>query len=99
MLRERWTQLTTRDDAMMIEQALQTEPMIAFTQIEGRWFAKVSVCLQGTRVGNYYFEVLDNEHLNMLNSVNGQVLRRWQQAAAEQLQAASTMVPQPDGGL
>jgi hypothetical protein len=92
----RWNQLTNREDQMMVDQCLQTEPTVLFVQIEGRWYSKVQVTVQGTRVHNYYFEVLDNEHVNMLNSVSQQCTRRWQIQAQEQLQAVSQQISNID---
>jgi len=92
MLTQRWNQLTQREDQMMVDQCLQTEPTVLFVQIDGRWFAKIQVTVQGARVGNYYFEVLDNDHTNMLNSVSGQCTRRWQAQAQEQLASISQQI-------
>lgn len=101
MLTVRWNQLKSREDQQMVDYGLQAENAIGFTQIEGRWYSKVSVTVQGVRVAHYYFEVLDNEHVNMLNTVMGQCRANWQRAAQEQLQAVSTAVAnidQPDNG-
>lgn len=101
MLVQRWSQVTDRDTVAMIEDALRSENAVQFTQLDGRWFSKISVTLQGTRVANFYFEVMDNEHTNMLNSVVQQSRSKWQAAAAEQLQAASQAVSNlgGDGGM
>lgn len=99
MLRERWSQVTDRDTMAMIEEGLQLENAVAFCQIEGRWFSKISVTVQGVRVANFYFEVMDNEHTNMLNSVVQQSRSKWQAAATEQLQAVSQAINTPDGGV
>jgi hypothetical protein len=96
MLTVRWNRITDRDWIREIDMALQTENAVQFAQIEGRWYSKVSITVQGVRVANFYFEVLDNEHTNMLNTVTGQSRAAWQRAAAEQLQAASTMVASID---
>ena len=92
MLTQRWNQLTQREDQMMVDQCLQTESTVLFVQIDGRWFSKVQVTVQGARVHNYYFEVLDNEHTNMLNSVSSQCTRRWQAQAQEQLASISQQI-------
>lgn len=98
MLVQRWSQITDRDTMAMIEDGLRGENAVAFTQIEGRWFSKIMVTIQGTRVANFYFEVMDNEHTNMLNSVVQQSRSKWQAAAQEQLQAVSQAVSNIDGG-
>ena len=92
MLVQRWSQITDRYVIQEIEQGLQLENAVAFCQIEGRWYSKISVTVQGTRVAQFYFEVMDNEHTNMLNSVVQQSRAKWTAAAAEQLQAASQAV-------
>jgi hypothetical protein len=92
MLTQRWNQLTNREDQMMVDQCLQTEPTVLFVLIEGRWYSKVQVTVQGARVFNYYFEVLDNEHTNMLHSVSQQCTRRWQAQAQEQLASISQKI-------
>lgn len=97
MLRERWSQVTDRDTMAMIEDGLKMENAVQFCQIEGRWYSKICVTVQGTRVANFYFEVMDNEHTNMLNSVVQQSRSKWQAAASEQLAAASQMVSNLDG--
>jgi hypothetical protein len=102
MLTMRWNRITPRDDQAMVEECLRTENSVQFCQIDGRWYSKVCVTVQGVRVANYYFEVLDNEHTNMLNSVISQCRGAWQRAAQEQLAAAQTAVQgidQPEGGL
>jgi hypothetical protein len=92
MLTQRWNQLTSREDQYMVNQCLQTEPTVLFVQIEGRWYSKIQVTVQGARVADYYFEVLDNEHTNMLNSVSQQCTRRWQAQAQEQLASISQQI-------
>lgn len=92
MLTMRWNQLKSADDQRMVEMGLREENAIQFCQIEGRWYSKVSVTVQGMRVANYYFEVLDNEHTNILNSVMGQCRAAWQRGAQEQLQAVSQQI-------
>jgi hypothetical protein len=101
MLVQRWSQVTDRDTMMMIEEGLRTENAVQFCQIEGRWYSKISVTVQGVRVANFYFEVMDNEHVNMLNSVTQQSRSKWQAAAQEQLTAASQAVSNIDqsGGM
>jgi len=96
MLTVRWNRITDRDWTRAIEAAMQTENAVQFVQMDGRWYSKVSVTVQGTRVANFYFEVLDNEHTNMLNTVTSQSRAAWQRAAAEQLQAASAVVANID---
>jgi hypothetical protein len=76
----------------MIEYGLQGENAIQFTQIDGRWYSKVCITVQGMRVGYYYFEVLDNEDTNMLNTVLSQSRAAWQRGAQEQLQAVSQQI-------
>ena len=97
MLVQRWSQITDRDTMMMVEDGLRMENAVCFTQIDGRWFSKISVTVSGVRVANFYFEVMDNEHTNMLNSVVGQSRNKWQAAAQEQLNAASQAVSQLGG--
>ena len=101
MLVQRWSQVTDRDTMAMIEDGLRMENAVQFTQIEGRWFSKISVTMQGARVANFYFEVMDNEHTNMLNSVVQQSKAKWTAAATEQLQAVSSAInnPQEVGGM
>lgn len=101
MLVQRWSQVTDRDTMAMIEDGLRMENAVQFCQIEGRWFSKISVTVQGTRVANFYFEVMDNEHTNMLNSVTQQSKAKWTAAATEQLQAVSQAINSPtgDGGM
>ena len=100
MLVQRWSQVTDRDTMAMIEDGLRLENAVQFCQIEGRWFSKICVTVQGTRVANFYFEVMDNEHTNMLNSVVQQSRAKWTAAAQEQLQAASQAVSSlGDGGM
>lgn len=102
MLVQRWSVITDRDTMAMIEDGLRTENAVQFTQIEGRWFSKISVTVQGMRVANFYFEVLDNEHTNMLNSVVQQSRSKWQAAAQEQLTAVSQQIGNLDsqgGGM
>ena len=98
MLVQRWSQITDRDTMAMIEDGLRMENAVAFTQIDGRWYSKVSITVQGMRAANFYFEVMDNEHTNMLNSVVQQSRSKWQAAATEQLQAVSQAINTPDGG-
>ena len=86
----------------MIEDGLRMENAVQFAQIDGRWFSKICVTVQGTRVANFYFEVMDNEHTNMLNSVVQQSRSKWQAAAQEQLTAVSKAVADIDssgGGM
>lgn len=97
MLVQRWSQVTDRDTMSMIEDGLRMENSVQFAQIDGRWFSKICVTVQGTRVANFYFEVMDNEHTNMLNSVVQQSRSKWQAAAQEQLQAVSQQIG--GGGL
>jgi hypothetical protein len=92
MLTQRWNQITQREEQMLVDQCLQSEPTVLFVQIDGRWYSKIQVTVQGARVANYYFEVLDNEHVNMLNSVSGQCQRRWQAQAQEQLATISQQI-------
>lgn len=101
MLVQRWSQVTDRDTMAMIEDGLRTENAVSFCQVDGRWFSKISVTVQGMRVANFYFEVMDNEHINMLNSVTQQSRTKWQAAANEQLQAVSQAIntPQESGGM
>jgi hypothetical protein len=98
MLVQRWSQVTDRDTMAMIEDGLRMENAVQFTQIDGRWYSKVCITVQGTRVANFYFEVMDNEHVNMLNSVTQQSRSKWQSAAQEQLQAVSQVIANPGGG-
>ena len=102
MLVQRWSQITDRDMMAMIEDGLRMENAVAFCQIDGRWFSKICVTVQDTRVANFYFEVMDNEHTNMLNSVVQQSRSKWQAAAQQQLSAVSQAVSNldgPDGGM
>jgi hypothetical protein len=101
MLVQRWSQVTDRDTMAMIEDGLRMENAVQFCQIDGRWFSKICVTVQGVRVANFYFEVMDNEHTNMLNSVVQQSRSKWQSAAQEQLQAVSQVIANPtgDGGM
>lgn len=92
MLTMRWNQLKSADDQRMVEYGLQQENAVQFCQIEGRWYAKVCVTVQGVRVANYYFEVLDNEHTNIMNTVMSQCRSNWQRGAQEQLQAVSQQI-------
>lgn len=92
MLTMRWNQLKSRDDQVMVEQGIAGENAILFTQIEGHWYAKVCITVQGVRVGYYYFEVLDNEDTNRLSAVLGQCRAAWQRGAQEQLQAVSQQI-------
>ena len=100
MLVQRWSVITDRDTIAMIEDGLRSENAVQFTQIEGGWYSKISITLQGTRVANFYFEVLDNELVNTLNSVTQQSRSKWQAAAQEQLQAVSQVIAgDASGGL
>lgn len=99
MLVQRWSQVTDRDTIQMIEYGLQAENAVQFAQVDGRWFSKISITVQGARVANFYFEVMDNEHVNMLNSVVQQSRSKWTTAATEQLQAVSSAINAPDGGV
>jgi len=99
-LTQRWNELTNREDQELVNYGLQAETSVQFCQVEGRWYSKVSITVQGVRVANYYYEVLDNEQVNMLNSVSGQCKSGWQRQAQEQLSAASQAVDQAaDGGM
>ena len=99
MLVQRWSQITDRDTMAMIEDGLRMENAVQFCQIDGRWFSKISITVQGARVANFYFEVMDNEHTNMLNSVVQQSRSKWTAAATEQLQAVSTAINSPGGDM
>lgn len=97
MLVQRWSQVTDRDTIAMIEDGLRMENAVQFCQIDGRWYSKISITVQGTRVGQFWFEVMDNEHTNLLNSVTQQARSKWQAAATEQLAAVSQAIANPDG--